>query len=93
MVPCIRVVRGAPAVGRVPVLVRGKVVAVGVEVGRSMLVHKLERTYLDNHNHKDWPLAFLFDLKTCCMLWLQDTMQARVLNPFLCKFNNFIGHV
>lgn len=53
MVPCIRVVRGAPAVGRVPVLVRGKVVAVGVEVERSMLVHKLERTCLDNHNHKD----------------------------------------
>ena len=49
--------------GKVPVLVRGKVVAVEVEVGRSMLVHKLERTYLDNHNHKDWPLAFLFDLK------------------------------
>lgn len=53
MVPCIRVVRGAPAVGRVPVLVRGKVVVVGVEVERSMLVHKLERTCLDNHNHKD----------------------------------------
>lgn len=69
--------------GRVPVLVRGRVVAVGVEVGRSMLVHKLERTCLDNHNHKDWPLAFLFYLKTCCMLWLQDTMQVQVLNPFL----------
>ena len=63
MVPCIRVVRGAPAVGKVPVLVRGRVAAVEVEVGRSMLVHKLERTCLDNHNHKDWPLAFLFDLK------------------------------
>ena len=49
--------------GKVPVLVRGRVAAVEVEVGRSMLVHKLERTCLDNHNHKDWPLAFLFDLK------------------------------
>ena len=60
VVPCTLVVLGVLVVGTAQERGRDMVVVEGVGVGHNTLVHRLEHTWMDIHNHRGWPLAFLY---------------------------------